>query len=80
MEDAGVAIQVVSHNPGAGVLPLEIRRQANEQLYADGTSRPQTRLAGFVTVPMASPVQAAEELSRCVKSLEVCWSTHQQSC
>jgi predicted TIM-barrel fold metal-dependent hydrolase len=69
MDEAGIAMQVVSHNPGAGALPLHMCRAANDQLFADGTSRTNGRLAGFAALPMSSPLQAAEELSRCVHDL-----------
>ncbi len=69
MDNAGIAIQVVSHNPAAGALPLEMCRAANDQLHADGVSRQTRRLAGFAALPMSSPLQAAEELSRCVNEL-----------
>lgn len=69
MDHAGITIQVVSHNPGAGALPLAMCRAANDQLYSNGTSRSKRRLAGFAALPMSSPVPAAEELSRCVQEL-----------
>ncbi|KIV79376.1 hypothetical protein PV11_06939 [Exophiala sideris] len=69
MDDEGIAIQVVSHNPGPGALPLEMCRAANDQLYKDGTSRTSERLAGFAALPMSSPLQAVDELTRCVQEL-----------
>ena len=69
MDKAGIAIQVVSHNPAAGALPLDMCRAANNQLHTDGVSRMPGRLAGFAALPMSSPSQAAEELSRCVSEL-----------
>ena len=70
MDDANIAIQVVSHNPGAGALPLEMCRQANDQLYKEGCCRQTGRLAALAALPMTSPTQAAEELSRCVNELK----------
>jgi predicted TIM-barrel fold metal-dependent hydrolase len=69
MDAAGIIVQVISHNPGAGALPLHMCRQANDQLFAEGTARRKQRLAGFAALPMNSPLEAAEELSRCVKEL-----------
>jgi predicted TIM-barrel fold metal-dependent hydrolase len=70
MDEAGIAVQVVSHNPGGGALPLEICRQANDQLHVEGILRNIGRLAGFAALPMSSPAEAAEELSRCVNELK----------
>ena len=63
--DAGdVAIQVISHGPGVGT--PEQCRAANDQLAAAVTAKP-TRFAGFATLPMGDPSEAARELERCVQ-------------
>lgn len=69
MDKAGISVQVVSHNPGAGALPLDMCKQANNQLYEEGTTRWRGRLAGFAALPMNEPLEAAEELTRCFKEL-----------
>lgn len=50
------------------VLAIEVARQVNEELAAAIAQHP-TRLAGFATLPMREPEQAAEELERCIAKL-----------
>ena len=69
MEKAGIAVQVISHNPAAGVLSPEMCRQANNQLFEQGTTQEKQRFAGFAALPMSVPTKAAEELARCVTDL-----------
>jgi predicted TIM-barrel fold metal-dependent hydrolase len=65
--DAGdVSLQVVSHGPGVGT--LDQCQSANNSLAA-AIKQNSTRLAGFATLPMGNPQEAAEELERCIKSL-----------
>jgi predicted TIM-barrel fold metal-dependent hydrolase len=73
MDAAGIDVQVLSHvQPAAQALPggagIEAARRANDYLAGVIASHP-GRLAGFATLPTASPAEAAEELSRCVSSL-----------
>jgi uncharacterized protein len=73
MDAAGIDVQVISHSqPAAQGLPGEpgagAARRANDAL-ADAVSRNPERLAGFATLPTASPEAAADELSRAVGDL-----------
>ncbi|MCJ1385213.1 hypothetical protein MMC17_008334 [Xylographa soralifera] len=66
MDAGGVSLQVVSHGPGVGTLAQ--CQSANNSLAAAVQQNP-ARLAGFATLPMGTPQEAAEELERCVTSL-----------
>lgn len=73
MDAAGIDVQVLSHvQPAAQAIPgadgVAAARQANDYLAAV-TSASGGRLAGFATLPTGLPAAAAEELSRCVRSL-----------
>ncbi|KAH8892191.1 2-amino-3-carboxymuconate-6-semialdehyde decarboxylase [Thozetella sp. PMI_491] len=64
MDEAGVALQVISHVPALET--LDTCRKSNSQLAAAVSAFP-TRFAGFAFLPMADPAAAADELERCVK-------------
>jgi uncharacterized protein len=73
MDAAGIDLQVVSHvQPGAQGIPgaagVTAARQANDHLAA-AVARHPGRLAGFATLPTASPAAAADELERAVRDL-----------
>ena len=73
MDAAGIDMQVVSHvQPAAQGLPgaegAAAARQANDYLAA-AVARHPDRLAGFATLPTASPAAAADELERAVGDL-----------
>jgi len=73
MDAAGIDMQVLSHvQPAAqaiaGADGVAAAQQANDYLAAV-ISASGGRLAGFATLPTASPAEAAEELSRCVLTL-----------
>ncbi len=73
MDAAGIDVQVLSHaQPAAqamaGEAGIEAARRANDRLAAVIAAHP-GRLAGFATLPTASPAAAAVELTRCVESL-----------
>jgi hypothetical protein len=74
MDAAGIDVQVVSHvQPAAqGVIPNgsapSLAAKLNDDLAA-AVARHQGRLAGFATLPTASPRAAADELERCVRDL-----------
>lgn len=73
MDAAGIDVQVLSHaQPAAQAMAreagIEAARRANDLLAAAVAAYP-GRLAGFATLPTASPAAAAGELSRCVESL-----------
>ncbi|KAK8879614.1 2-3-dihydroxybenzoate decarboxylase [Apiospora arundinis] len=64
MDETNIAIQVVSHGPGA--MRVSQCQAANDQLAAAVRANPD-RFAGFAVLPMADPDAAAKELTRCVK-------------
>ncbi|MCJ1403080.1 hypothetical protein MMC11_006303 [Xylographa trunciseda] len=66
MDAGGVSLQVVSHGPGVGT--LDQCQSANNSLAAS-VKQSRSRLAGFATLPMGKPQEAAEELERCIKDL-----------
>ncbi|MCJ1406329.1 hypothetical protein MMC19_000394 [Ptychographa xylographoides] len=66
MDAGGVSLQIVSHGPGVGT--LDQCQSANNSLAAAVEQNP-TRLAGFATLPMGEPQEAAKELERCIKNL-----------
>ena len=75
MDDAGITTQVLS-NSGAGpdLVPgpdgVALTREVNDYLAGVVTKHPK-RLAGFATLPMASPDACAAELKRAVKDLKL---------
>ena len=68
MDEGGVTIQVVSHNPAAGFPKLEICQTANNQLH-QAAKDAVNRFAGFALLPMNQPQDAVLELRRTVKEL-----------
>jgi hypothetical protein len=73
MDAAGIDVQVLSHvQPAAqaigGAEGAAAARRANDYLAAV-TGPSGGRLAGFATLPTASPAEAADELARCVHEL-----------
>jgi predicted TIM-barrel fold metal-dependent hydrolase len=73
MDAAGIDMQVLSLNsPGVEQAEpdeaLSCARDANDVL-ADAIKRHPTRFAGFASLPIQSPDQAAQELERCVSKL-----------
>lgn len=73
MDANGIDLQVVSHaQPAAQGMPeaagVAAARRANDQLAA-AVGRHPDRLAGFATLPTASPAAAADELARAVREL-----------
>lgn len=66
MNQGGVSLQVVSHNPAVGTLTT--CQQANDELHAAIQQHPD-RFAGFAMLPMSDPTAAADELERCIKDL-----------
>jgi predicted TIM-barrel fold metal-dependent hydrolase len=73
MDAAGVTLQVLSvSGPGADLLPasesVPWAKEANDVL-AQAVGKHPKRFAGFAHLPMTAPDAAAEELTRCVRSL-----------
>jgi predicted TIM-barrel fold metal-dependent hydrolase len=73
MDASGIDVQVVSLTmPGCEGFEAEsaitLARDANERLAAAIRAHP-NRLAGFASLPTASPANAAKELERCVTKL-----------
>lgn len=73
MDDAGIAVQVLSNTgPGPDLVPgaegVAIAREMNDHLAA-AIARHPDRFAGFAVLPMQSPDAAAAELRRAVKEL-----------
>lgn len=66
MDEGGVAVQVVSHGPGAG--NADQCRAANDHLAAAIAKHPE-RLRGFATLSMGDADAAAKEFARCVREL-----------
>ena len=64
MDAGGVSLQVISHGPGVGNVAQ--CRAANDHL-ADAVTRNPSRFAGFATLSMGDPRDAATELERCVQ-------------
>lgn len=67
MDTSSVSMQVMSHGPGIG--NASQCRSANETLAAAAVKRNPTRFAGFETLPIGEPENAAKELEYCVKEL-----------
>lgn len=68
MDRNGISFQIVSHAPGAGTLPPELCREANNQL-SNLIKTSHSRFAGFAVLPMFVPKDAAVELRRSVREL-----------
>ncbi|OBT86007.1 hypothetical protein VE02_06393 [Pseudogymnoascus sp. 03VT05] len=66
LDKGNVSLQVISHSPGTR--SLAVCSAANDELAAAISKNP-TRMAGFATLPMKEPAQAAKELERCVRDL-----------
>jgi predicted TIM-barrel fold metal-dependent hydrolase len=64
MDAGGVSLQIITHGPGVG--GVEQCRAANDYLAA-AVARNPSRFAGFATLPMGEPREAALELERCVR-------------
>ncbi|PYH40472.1 amidohydrolase family protein [Aspergillus saccharolyticus JOP 1030-1] len=67
MDNGQLLLQVLSHAPGIR-LPA-ICTAANDEL-ALKISKNSNRLAGFAMLPMNDPIDAANELRRCIKDLQ----------
>ena len=73
MDAGGIDLQVISHTASA-IVPLpgdeavRLTREANDQLATAVAAHPD-RFAGFATLPMTDPEDAADELERAVRSL-----------
>ena len=69
MDEAGIDVQILSHAPGIEQVEAEeqltLARETNDYLRECVAKYP-TRLAGFTTLPTASPDKAALELERMV--------------
>jgi predicted TIM-barrel fold metal-dependent hydrolase len=73
MDEAGVDIQVISHNaPSGQALPpeiaVEVCRKVNDRLHEGVLAHP-TRFAAFAALPTADSAGAADELERTVTKL-----------
>jgi uncharacterized protein len=73
MDDAGIAVQVLSNSgPGPDLVPgpdgVAMAREMNDHL-ATAIARHPDRLAGFAALPMQRPDACADELVRAVKDL-----------
>lgn len=67
MEDGNISLQLVSHNP-AVCYETDVCRKANDEIY-QGCQNHKSSFAGLAILPMADPVAAADELTRCIKEL-----------
>jgi len=69
MDDAGIDVQILSHGPGIEQVEaqeqLPLARETNDHLR-DCVAKYPSRLAGFATLPTATPDKAAQELERMV--------------
>ena len=68
MDEGGVTIQVISHNPAFGFPKLDVCQAANNQLH-QAAKESVNRFAGFAFLPMNQPQDAVLELRRTVKEL-----------
>jgi uncharacterized protein len=70
MDAAGIDMQVLSpaNAVPASDVSLGVARDTNDEL-AEAVAAHPTRFAGFATLPVSEPEQAAEELERCVRTL-----------
>ncbi|OBT63440.1 hypothetical protein VE03_07130 [Pseudogymnoascus sp. 23342-1-I1] len=66
LNNGNVSLQVISHSPGTR--SPAVCSAANDEL-ASAISKHPTRMAGFATLPMSKPEEAAKELERCVRDL-----------
>ncbi|OKL58390.1 hypothetical protein UA08_06209 [Talaromyces atroroseus] len=66
LDNGHVSLQVISHGPGAQ--PPHLCIAANNDLAASISKHP-ARFKAFALLPMTSPVEAAQELERCVTHL-----------
>lgn len=66
MDAGGVKLQVISHAPSRR--STENCRNANDRLATACKAHP-SRYAGFATLDMSRPMEAADELERCVNDL-----------
>ncbi|OBT59733.1 hypothetical protein VE04_00212 [Pseudogymnoascus sp. 24MN13] len=66
LDKGNVSLQVISHSPGTR--SPAVCSAANDELAAAISTNP-TRMAGFATLPMKQPEEAAKELERCVRDL-----------
>ncbi len=74
MDQAGIMLQVLSHNSPAtqnleATRAVPMARGVNDRLHAIVRSQP-TRFAAFAALPTDDPVAAAEELERAVTALQ----------
>lgn len=74
MDQAGITLQVLSHNSPAtqnleATRAVPMARGVNDRLHAIVRSQP-TRFAAFAALPTDDPVAAAEELERAVTALQ----------
>jgi predicted TIM-barrel fold metal-dependent hydrolase len=71
MDEGGVDVQILSHGPGIEQMEakaqLPLVRDTNDFLR-DSVAKYPTRLAGFASLPTASPDAAAKELERMMKA------------
>jgi predicted TIM-barrel fold metal-dependent hydrolase len=67
LDKNGIAIQVVSHSPGANLTNVQVQ-DANNELATAIKAHP-SRLAGFALLPMSDPIAAIGELDRCINQL-----------
>ena len=66
MDKGRVSLQIISH--GCGDLSPTLCTAVNDDLAAAIAKNP-NRLAGFATLPMGDPAEAASELERCIRHL-----------
>lgn len=71
MNESQITMQVISHGPSQPSLSPSDCRAANTQLHEAicATAETRARFAGFATLPMAEPDEAAKELAYCVEEL-----------
>ena len=67
MDDGNISLQILSHGP-MDHAPLKLCQEINDELAAAISKNP-SRLKGFATLPMGSPLEAAQELDRCINKL-----------
>lgn len=73
MDKSGIDMQVIGYGGGSpqslsGAVAIELCKEANDELAAL-ISRNPTLFAGFATLPVTDPAEAAAELERTVKQL-----------
>ncbi|KAJ8065277.1 hypothetical protein OCU04_005975 [Sclerotinia nivalis] len=67
MDDGNISLQILSHGP-MDHAPPKLCQQINDELAAAISKNP-SRLKGFATLPMGFPIEAAQELDRCINKL-----------